>query len=541
MASNNRNFTDNLGFGLDLWYETSPFVANAGGYNTNSKRVIAHGPQGGSGIESLFTKTFFRKGGVNAAGQPGGSIFVKSSLNENTDEFLNNTSLTEIITYLQQWRATYVDYSDFAYLKNLGVYPTNRLMIVRRFPAPVGNNLFEVDADPLATLITWVPENTDFFSVTFGEVWEKGETSLLNVLNDIGKDVGIGKDSDGGLGSIIQQKLTGKLLPGFAEKLQIELAKQLGFAGDYDVYNPPISNPNYINQSMRRKLHTKDTPGGDTGLMSGFTITFNAEYEMKFINGVDPSTVYQDLIHKSLIFGTSKSVFMFNSDLGGSFGDFTKDLMSGEISTLLVRAGNIIIGLGKAILDLVTGLAAQGVQDLGSIFTGNDSILKKFVTYLLSRHRLKIIAAIQAMTGAAQGYYHVTIGNPKKPIFSSGDLILGESGVTLKLGQKLGYNDLPSTLSVGFMLIPTRSLGGQEIFDKLNTGTGRTYHQFDVSWVEQRFDPNLISGGAQGFEIETQGTTYQSSYEAFKKRIGFALGAQGAGKSGVSGNPGPNI
>lgn len=547
MASNNRNFTDNLGFGLDLWYEKSPFVANsAGAYNANSQKVIAHGPQGTNGVEPLFTKTFFRKGGPNAAGQQGGSIFVKSRLNENTDKYLNDTSLTEIINYLQQWRATYVDYSDFAYLKNLGVYPTNRLMIVRRFPAPVGNNLFEVDADPLATMITWVPDNTDFFSVTFGEVWEKGETSILNVLNDIGKDVGIGaKDTpDSGFGDIIRNKMVGKLLPGLSERLQIELAQQLGFAGDYDVYNPPVSNPNFINQSIRRKLHSKDLAGGDTGLSSTFTITFNTEYEMKFINGVDPSTVYQDLIHKSLIFGTSKSVFMFNSDLGKNFGDFTKDLMSGDISTLLVRAGNIIISLSKAIFKLAEDIAGealnQGFQGLGDLLTGNDNILKQFVTYLLSRHRLKIIAAIQSMTGAAQGYYHVTIGNPKKPIFSSGDLIIGEAGVTLKLGQKLGYNDLPSTLNVSFTLVPTRSLGGQEIFDKLNTGTGRTYHQFDVSWVEQRFDPTKVTGGAQGFQSNLA-TNTKDSYEAFKKKTENALGVQGKGKPGVSdGNPGPN-
>ena len=542
MASNNRNFTDDLGFGLDLWYSKTPF-SQKDEYTSASQKVIAHGLQGTTPPEKAFVKTFFRIGGQNATGVQGESIFVKSSLNENSDDYVNDTSLTSIITHLQKWRATYVDYSDFAYLKHLGVYPTNRLMICRRFPAPVGNNLYAVDADPLATLISWVPDNTDFFSVTYKEEWENGPTSLLDVLNDIGEDVGLKDESGKGfLGTLIEKKVAGKLLPGLAERLQILLAKQLGIAGDYDSYNPPIANPNFINVSKKRKTLNKHKDGGDSGLTSDFSITFNAEYEMKFINGVDPSLVYLDIIHKALIFGTSKSVFMFNDTFGGEVGDFTSQLMKGAVGPLLVSIGNLIKNLGNALIDLLSDLASRAgeiaAEFAGNVATGSFEIpvVKELISYLLSRHRTKLLAALQAMTGAPSGYWHVTIGNPKKPVFSSGDLYMAES-MTLKLGQKLGYNDLPSTISINFALKPMRNLGGQEIFDRLNSGTGRTYHQFKVSWVEERFDPTQVTGGAD-YTVTTPNTpTNTDRYEAFKKKIKSELDKPGFGKENPSGNP----
>ncbi len=56
---------------------------------------------------------------------------------------------------------------------------------------------------------------------------------------------------------------------------------------------------------------------------------------------------------------------------------------------------------------------------------------------------------MQALSGTPSGYWHCTIGNPKKPFFSCGDLIT--TSVTLSFGKVLAYNDLPSTIKIYIM------------------------------------------------------------------------------------------
>jgi hypothetical protein len=104
---------------------------------------------------------------------------------------------------------------------------------------------------------------------------------------------------------------------------------------------------------------------------------------------------------------------------------------------------------------------------------------------LLSKYRIRILAVLQTLTGAPSAYWHVTIGNPKKPILSSGDMICGD--VTLTMGKVLGYNDLPSSIKIEFTLTSARNLGGQEIFNKLNTGQSRTYLNRTRAYYDEFF------------------------------------------------------
>jgi hypothetical protein len=458
LGSNNKEHINKLnGPGLDLWYNVRPYNAVNNIWTESAKNVGKHGVDG-------VIRTSIIKGDNNKTL----SRFVTSKLNSNTDEEVNDTSLVSIISHLQRWRATYVDYADFAYLKHVGVYPTNRLMIARRFSGPVGNNLYKVDADPMATMISWVPDNTDFFSMTFGELWETGETSFFDVVTSMGKDWNIKEAGD-----FLKSKITPA--PGVSENLQIKIAEKLGIKGDYDSNNPPLGNPNLVMQSMRRALIDKSRSGGDSGLKSSFSIKFTVEYEQKFINDVDPSLIYLDIIHKALIFGTSKSVFYFGGAADGTWKTFFESLYSGDVTKLIEQIWNLIKNITTSILELIESVRNNSLN--------LEDLAQNTIGQITSKYRVKLFSVMQALTGAPSGYFHVTVGNPIKPIFSSGDMIISEA-VTLTLGKQLSYNDLPSSIKIEFTLIPTRSLGGQEIFDRLNTGTGRTYFQDLRSWVE---------------------------------------------------------
>lgn len=531
MGSTNKFFGDfDNGLGLDLWYEVNPFTATPNRiprWSFDSRKVAKH-----KITNNLVSTSMFRQ----KDGTPM-SEFIISSQVYNDDEYVNDTSLIKTIEYLQKWKSTYVDYADFAYLKNLGVYPMNRLMIARRFPNPVGNNLYAVDQNPMATMITWMPDDNDFFKVTFGEIWtENKEGSLEAVLNSIGDEFSPRTDpTKAGFGSMIYGGGKFASLPGATEALQIKILKRLGYL-DYDANNPPSGNPNLIKESSQRTTIDKHNPG--SGLTCQMSVDFVVEYEQKYINGIDPSLVYMDIIQKALIFGTSESTFMYN--LGsGKLGTFVEKLVRGDLSSIIITFSDFLDSL-KVVLDTVlqafVDVVTTDIPVLGEIFVRGDTTklndlsptTKSVLGHVLSKYRLRLFSTLQALTGAPSGVWHVSIGNPRKPFLSTGDMIT--TSVTIAFGNVLAYNDLPSSLKISFTLTSARNLGGQEIMDRFNTGQGRTYLKRRRSYFE------IPLGESQRDETDEQ--VDNRDYENRKKK--FDEGPVKTVNNNPTNYPGPN-
>jgi len=276
---------------------------------------------------------------------------------------------------------------------------------------------------------------------------------------------------------------------------------------------------------MRRETVPKASPG--SGLSGKFTIKFVVEYEQKYINGVDPTLVYMDIVQKALMFGTSKSTFYFNQSANTELNQFVNGLINGDINGMInsllqfvgalsQALGVITVGVTKFLVDVGKALAPVVGQEYDSTtgsFKDRDpstslvayeqktlgGAAKTILGSVVSKYRIRFFGILQAMTGAPSAYWHVTIGNPKKPFFSCGDLYT--TSVTMEFGKVLSYNDLPSTIKISFSLESARNLGGQEIMDALNTGQGRTYIQRKRSYVEvpitkkdeKNFNPESIS------------------------------------------------
>jgi len=91
---------------------------------------------------------------------------TKPSRNVNRSRLHNNeiydTSILNIVEKLSGSSSQSLRLQDFAYLRDIGVYPNNRLMIARRFLGPVGDDLNGVKGAPKSVLISWKPEGEDF-------------------------------------------------------------------------------------------------------------------------------------------------------------------------------------------------------------------------------------------------------------------------------------------------------------------------------------------------------------------------------------------
>ena len=434
-----------------------------------------------------------------------GNPNFKSSqfVGKNVISSYDDIKTSSIIEYLQKNTATYVSYSDFSYLTHLGVYPNNRLIIARRFNAGVGDDLTMVNKNgsetinstpvsPIATLISWVPDNTEFINTEFGENWEEGEASFKDILNSIGKDIFASDNRGAQLGNFLGGGAGIVPLPGFTEGLQYQLFRSLGLS-TIQSNQLPIGNPNLIRQSKMRRLLEKD--GRGSGLNCKFKIKMTVEYEQKFINGIDPTIVYYDIIANALTFGTSESQFQFRADspITNKFTQFINDISSGNNA----RVKNALITFISALTSVIQNVAdsisnffrkSDGTRgiNLSEKVTDASNFIKNLglqtISSVVAKYKVRILSVVNSLTGSPSAPWHVTIGNPRSPIFSSGDMLV--ENITFSFGKVLAYNDLPSSIKLEFTLESARNLGAQEIFTKFNCGKERTYINVSKSFVE---------------------------------------------------------
>jgi len=485
-----------------------------------------------SNIQSLFS----RKSDSNNNNNTSFNL-AKLSAGGDDQDYSSDISTSSIIDYTSQIPSMKLSYADFAYLRKLGVYTNNRLIVARRYEAPVEDDLLTVkDRTPISTLVSWVDDNKEFIDVTYNEEWTNGEASFKSVLNDIGGDVLVGDNKGGKLGNLLAAGANLVPFPGFTEGLQYEVFNAFGLT-DLDATKLPLGNPNLIRESKRRATLDKESAG--SGLKCIYSIDFEVEYEQKFINGVDPTTVYYDLIANALSFGTSESVFQFRGESTGAFKKFLDDVGSGDTNrlkaalvTFVAAVSSALKAIGTKIVDLFGGNSSSTKDDAKK--AGNDQkqankaklgiadligkIGAKAIAGIISKYKLRIISVVNSLTGTPSGPWHVTVGNPRRPIFSSGDMIVKD--VQLTLGKVLAFNDLPSSIKLKVKMESARNIGLQEIFKKFSCGKARTFVAKRKSFqeAEMTIDETDINNAANTIDQNKVSTaanrTYSSSEQA---------------------------
>ena len=487
-------------------------------YN-NSNQIGTYGDPNNKGVitttkelKSLFNTHKFTPFPQGVPDPTTGYAQQGSSTLHNDDVY--DISASKLIEFTSAYPAMALKASDFAYLKDFGVYPNNRIMIARRFPAPIGNDLTAVtskETRPLATLIGWVGNDNDFLDITFGEEYVTAKASFEEILNSIGNDVGLSSDNRPGLKGLGAAAAGGFSLiplPGLTEGLQQKLFEALGIANkSTNDLLLPIADPNLIREAMQRKTLSKGEAG--SGLKTDFKIKMTVKYEQKYINGVDPTLVYYDIIANVLSFATSDSRFMFNEAFATGTSDVLKNLIAGNIKALQDAISKFITALTDEVNHLIDNfnLNALKKQSTTAKSTGQDksapslinTVVKNTLGAIIGKYKEAIKGVIASLTGVPSTPWHITIGNPQRPVFSSGDLWM--DNVKMTLGPVLSYNDLPSSIEIEFELKNARTLGAQEIFNRFNTGRARTYQR----------NPDFSSGNSSQVIVGTDDTQKQQN------------------------------
>jgi hypothetical protein len=449
-----------------------------------------------SGTRSLFTgqsviSPYANLGKIKTV--DGGGQSTKYTYNGVSRNLLHNnniydTSLLNIIEQLANTEAA-LRPADFAYLKDVGVYPNNRLIIARRFLQPHTDNIFGTGNKgnvPMSIMISWKPQGEDFVEINFGEEWQNAKADFTGVLNSLGEDF-MGKN----VGSAIGGGLNVIPLPGFTEILQRRVLQQMGILNKGASEDPlPSGNPNLIKMAKRRKTIGYSDDG--SGLKTTISIKMVCEWEQKFISGIDPTIAWQDIVAMVLRFGTSRSdTYGLNPNFETKINDWM--INPDHIVTDMIKwIGDALIS-AKDELVLIAKRTTASILNSDIVKTDNRtrqeryneqaSIIDKAGTELvnsvksglrsqLQKYKLEIEGIARALSGAPSTPWHVTIGNPMRPVFCAGDMLVED--VKLNLGSVLAFNDLPATIKAEFTLTNARPWGLQEILAKFNVGSIRT-------------------------------------------------------------------
>lgn len=476
---------------------------NAGRESDKAKLKKSGQKSSKSGAFSLFTGSTLVKPwpGINTTGKadsdntglvddyPGVS---KKSLHNND---VYDTSILNIVEKLSSSKSAAVRPSDFAYLKDIGNYPNNRLIICRRFPGPIGDDVYRLGTSPISVLIGFRAPGEDFLDLTFGEEWVEAEASFEGIVTSIGEDL-FKASKLGGQGASLFEAIP---LPGWTENLQRFVLEKIGiYTAGSSGRRLPAGDPNLIKEAKMRKTIANGEAG--SGLSCKCEVKVEVEYEQKFISGIDPTIAYQDIIQNVLRFATSpKRDFGMDPNFGGKIKGWAANpssLVSDIVSAFKDALKSVIDTVTKFVQSVIDeskeeaegGEKAEGADEAkakeeASKQLGLAEKLMKFVQdgfklvldslyKTIQKYEQRIKGVVSALSGLPSTPWHVTIGNPLRPIFSAGDMYT--TAVTLTMGSTLMFNDLPANIKVSFSLNNARPWGLQEIMAKFNTGNIRT-------------------------------------------------------------------
>lgn len=482
---------------------------NSGKETDNEKLSKTNNTNGG--LFSVFTggNVIRPWSNIGTTGKDQPSVGVDQSFKGVARRTLHNNDVydTSILNLIEKLAGTSgaLRPSDFAYLKKVGVYSNNRLVIARRFGGPMPDDIFSKSSSPLAVMITWRTEAEDFLEISFGEQWTEAKADFTTLLNEMAKDFTVGPAGTAGgaaFGAIP--------LPGFTEGLVRQILVKLGILdGTGDLL--PAGNPNLIKEAKRRKTIPQGEPG--SGLNCTVSVKMDVEYEQKFISGIDPTIVFQDILANAVRFGTSPSEFYgLNKQFAAKIVRWAND--PGTLITDFVNAIKSAVETAKddiiqGIRDTYTDKKAEATEKDAAApepeetelqktekeeqleISAAEKLLSTLTTGILDsakntvkKYKVEIEGVVKALSGLPSTPWHVTIGNPLRPIFCSGDMYMN-ADVVVTLGPTLAFNDLPSNIKVSFTLTNARPWGAQEIMAKFNTGNLRS--------VNLRKDSNSVS------------------------------------------------
>lgn len=468
----------------------------------------------------------------------------------NTRKDLSDCSIQKLVELSQGevpelGLATY-RYIDFMYCKDLGKIPNNRLITLRKFPAPVGDNIFK-ESHPknsseftkkvmkglpdIGRLITWFDNEDnkleDICKYQYHASW-KEFTSEIQQQARTERDDGLVTK----LANFCSPQNNKMVLDGFSGNTGL-LSMGASFFGLSPSLTDKVDQPYYgletlTNYDKNRIYEPQDkiwsTHKYEGRLEFSQEITLTFRYQLRSYSNINPRAAMLDLIgniqavtyRRGSFWGgeikmygpqANNSIFAKADawidkgfdELGGIWarlkeGNFSIETIQGLIESAVNTAGQALEGAADTAKGYIPGsseearntandMAEKGGKKLDELnqkykFT---SAIKGMLKNQLGRPQIYALNSL--LTGEEVGPWHLTIGNPRNPIMSIGNLILENSEV--QHYGPLGIDDFPTELRVTVTLKHARPRDSVEIQKMYTKGMSSIYKPMNLINVQK--------------------------------------------------------
>jgi len=456
------------------------------------------------GREALFNRfyAYYYSGNLGDASGSQSVNYFEDDKGWAPKEIERNPTASKIIEWSKGKNAAEYSWEDFLWGKNYGKVPNNYMITLRRFGAPVGDNLLnnERQGTPdIGRMVGWIDgeknkiEDLMKFSVKFN--WEEFKSEIQTLQ-------GGGYGGSGG-GSMI-----GKIL-GATDTKGSNTARSKGSSGDVDPYangmNKILGPINVIDKMMVRKR----------GLNFEQSIKLTFEYELKSIDGINGKIAFLDLVMNVMMVTYNRGDFWGGARryVGGSRQsnplagqDGMKMLKNGDFGGFL---GKLTDGLSSRLNDLTggKGLSLEGIGNALKSVGGN--IASRAAGGSMDKMgRPQAQAMMALLTGEDTGEWHVQLGNPSRPMLSVGNLIL--ENTELKFEGPLNKDDFPTKLTVVCSLKPARPRDRDDIQMMFAPGNGERLYGSALDFIKKSYYGQVNAGGvsnAEGDQSSSQNPT----------------------------------
>lgn len=403
------------------------------------------------------------------------------------------------------------------------------------FRSTVAKTAGEGKDDPMSSIgdvgrmITWFDTDDnklgDIMSYEYEASWKKLDAKIQQLDS---------QEDDEGRG--IAGKIINNLSPGYnlqsarginSGGLLGQLMNSMGIGANSHEYqhNDVALGRNYDNNKVYTPRDTiQDTHIYEGKLTFKHEFTLNFSYKLRAYDNINPKSAFLDLLGNILTVTYRKGTFWggksevlgakpnkagwqkYNNVLKGlsdAGGDLWKNIfhLEGANTDGLLSA---LSQFGSSLLDIVKGAgmdiggaASSAMQTAKDFLSGNitsDEVMGKVKTSVQAgaqkaadlnlgqvmmgsiKNKLgrpALYAFDSLLTGAKVGLWHVTIGNPKNPIATFGNLIMTNAKITHS--GPLGFDDFPTDLHVSVTLKHAMSRDATEISKMYTKGQNGIY------------------------------------------------------------------
>lgn len=422
-------------------------------------------------------------------------------------------------------------FSDFVFCKWWNRVPNNRLITLRRFAAPIIDNMKfpgmdgfvdqgaegavdnkegsggkesgnpeggsgrRVNFPPMATAVTFFGEETEntlasILNFTTGLNWDEATSDVWTATSQENPDVEAGPGGGklfGGLGK-------------YAKMLNIATGNfnSQAILNNGQLPPDPYSNGPYDHKIIGPVNVIDRVKKRSRGLVYTNSIKIVFEYVARPIGGINTKAALLDILGNFLLIGSASAMFW-----GGQhrfMGQPQKyPFMGGDKGIQQWYRGNPI-GWAKTSMESFYAKGSDGVSKSGDFFkqflgalTGGGDFLSKIgnVGDLLggdniagnairgfaaerSSGQIPFLTGLKSLLiGEPVGEWHVTVGNPLNPIAMIGNLIC--QSIEVQFGEELGPDDFPLELKVTVNLEHGMPRDRDAIESIFNRGMGRFY------------------------------------------------------------------